>query len=525
MRSPTPRQWTAIAITAVALPALTYTAWPLGPFLADLVPQALPLGRILWGLLLAAALVAAAVLARSGGRGSPVWLGWLVIAAWALAIAAVAGIVLVVWLILDSPGMDAVPQLSPQQLDAIATRAFAVVAGLGGVALLVIAYRRQRTTENGEQREVTKLFTERFTTASQQLGSEHAAVRLAGVHALAHLADDAPEGREDLVQMVIDVLCAYLRMPYTAEPEALPKNASKIRREEQRERELEFGSFREVRHTIIRIIGNHLRQDTRWRGKDYDFTGVVFDGGSLSRAHFTGGLVSFTQARFIGGLFSFYGAHFVGGEVSFDGAHFRGGEVFFDEANFAGSVSFFEAHFDSGDVSFDRAEFTSEKVIFIKACFVGGSVTFTGAQFTSGRVMFDWARFVGGSVTFTETRFTGGETSFVQAHFGSGEVGFTRAEFTSGKVNFLMAQFIGGLVTFTQAQFTGGKTIFSRAWFASGKVSFLGSHFRSGTVVFDKAEFTGGTLDFSCTSGQQPPGLPDSWWAKAEGEDPDPDAS
>ncbi|KIH96383.1 hypothetical protein LP52_25350, partial [Streptomonospora alba] len=85
-----------------------------------------------------------------------------------------------VWLILGSPGLEEVRQLAPKDLDAIATRAFAIVAGLGGVALLVIAYRRQRTIENGEQREVTKLFTERFTTASQQLGSEHAAVRLAG---------------------------------------------------------------------------------------------------------------------------------------------------------------------------------------------------------------------------------------------------------------------------------------------------------------------------------------------------------
>ncbi|WP_017586453.1 hypothetical protein [Nocardiopsis ganjiahuensis] len=63
-----------------------------------------------------------------------------------------------------------------EALDAIATRDFAVMADLGGVALLMIAYRRRRTTENGEKGETTKLFTERFTTASERLGSEHAAV-------------------------------------------------------------------------------------------------------------------------------------------------------------------------------------------------------------------------------------------------------------------------------------------------------------------------------------------------------------
>ncbi|WP_239647925.1 pentapeptide repeat-containing protein [Nocardiopsis ganjiahuensis] len=49
-------------------------------------------------------------------------------------------------------------------------------------------------------------------------------------------------------------------------------------------------------HTIIRIIGNHLRGDTRWRGKD--FTGAVFDGGNLSRAHFTGGTGVDRRGRF-----------------------------------------------------------------------------------------------------------------------------------------------------------------------------------------------------------------------------------
>ncbi|WP_017574356.1 hypothetical protein [Nocardiopsis kunsanensis] len=132
--------------------------------------------------------------------------------------------------------------------------------------------------------------------------------------------------------MVIDVLCAYLRMPYTPRPDApseqpgqpVPPSASpttvidlswlrstepddvqrekqQAAREEHRRRVLEFASFREVRHTIIRIIGNHLRENTRWRGKDYDFTGAVFDGGHLVGAHFTGGRVPFNGAVFSGG--------------------------------------------------------------------------------------------------------------------------------------------------------------------------------------------------------------------------------
>ncbi|WP_369133608.1 hypothetical protein [Modestobacter sp. I12A-02662] len=49
---------------------------------------------------------------------------------------------------------------------------------------------------------------QRFQDASAQLGSTRAAVRLAGVYALARLADDWEEQR----QVCIDVLCSYLRI-------------------------------------------------------------------------------------------------------------------------------------------------------------------------------------------------------------------------------------------------------------------------------------------------------------------------
>src|SRR5262245_26763067 len=60
-----------------------------------------------------------------------------------------------------------------------------------------------------EQR--TRTLNERFATAAGQLGSDKPpAVRLAGVYAMAGLADDWPENR----QTCVDVLCAYLRLPY-----------------------------------------------------------------------------------------------------------------------------------------------------------------------------------------------------------------------------------------------------------------------------------------------------------------------
>lgn len=137
------------------------------------------------------------------------------------------------------------------------------------------------------------MVVERFTTAVSQLGEAAAAVRLGGVHALAGLADDAPT--RELRQTCIDVLCAYLRLPYTAEAD-LPANDADARHT--------YLALREVRHTIIRLIRDHLRlpptHPHSWQGHDFDFTGVVFDGGDFSEAVFSGGAVSFSGATFSG---------------------------------------------------------------------------------------------------------------------------------------------------------------------------------------------------------------------------------
>ncbi|MFD3685451.1 pentapeptide repeat-containing protein [Nocardiopsis sp. NPDC058631] len=445
--------WTAVTGgglgAAVALWPLATTVWDLLGLTRGQTWRVAAVG-------VCALVLATGVVGVNWKRTAPVRLAWLMLAAWALAAGTVAAMTALAWLVLDTPQWKPPGELTPKSLDAIATRAFAIVAGLGGVALLVIAYRRQRTTEadagraeRAAEREVSKLFTDTFDSASDKLGSEHAAVRLAGVHALARLADEAPEGREDLVQMVIDVLCAYLRMPYALAPGTLPEDATDDQIAKHHERELEFASFRQVRHTIIRIISNHLREPTRWQGKNYDFTGVVFDGGNLAGAEFTGGEVSFSGAEFVGWEVSFRGARFVGGAVDFRRAEFTGGEVDFSGAEFTG-----------GEVDFSGAEFT------------GGAVSFFGARFTDGTVDFFGARFVGGAVDFRRAEFTGGEVSFSGAEFTGGAVSFSGARFTDGTVDFFGARFVGGAVDFRRAEFTGGEVDFSGAEFTGGKVDF-----------------------------------------------------
>ncbi|MGW8439104.1 pentapeptide repeat-containing protein [Nocardiopsis sp. NPDC055879] len=383
-------------------------ALDLPDFLLRVIPEEWTLAWILGPAFIAFLVISAARNWWLGKDG----IGRLIMTAWIIAILAVIAMTALVWIVLGQPGLRLPEELSPRALDAVATRAFAIVAGLAGVALLAISYRRQRSTEDEglratetADRETTRLFTERFDSASDKLGSEHAAVRLAGVHALAHLADDAPSWREELVQMVIDVLCAYLRLPHNLPPNPLPEEADQDMREKQREQELEYAAAREVRHTILRIFRSRLRDHTRWRDKDYDFTGVVFDGGDLSKSCFTGGKVTFVGSQFTNGKFTLAGAEFRGlTQLSFTGAEFTGGTVSFAGASFDCYFTFSEALFNGAEVSLDYAIFSRSHGDFAHAEFSKSQVSFMHTDFRNHRV------------NFTDTTFTGGNVNFAHVH-------------------------------------------------------------------------------------------------------------
>jgi uncharacterized protein YjbI with pentapeptide repeats len=265
--------------------------------------------------------------------------------------------------------------------------ALAVVAGAAAAVGLVVTYRRQLTLEQGDLKD-------RFERAAGQLGHGSAAVRLAGVVAMARLADEWADER----QMCVGVLCAYLRVSSrTAGGEDVGEP--------------------EVRQTIVRSIAERLRADARvsWSGCDLDFTGVTFDGADFSDVRFTGGRVSFDSATF------------PGGKVSFDRASFSGGKVSFDESRFSGaSVWFSVAKFSGGLVTFNDADFSGGSVMFGAAKFSGASVWFDRATFSKGQVAFDVATFSKGQVSCGDARFSGGQVSFAGARFSGGTVDLSR---------------------------------------------------------------------------------------------------
>jgi hypothetical protein len=274
-----------------------------------------------------------------------------------LSVFAVAAVLL--WLALglpDAPSADT-------RLNIIKI-ALSVVAGVGGVVALVVAYRKQRIGEVAEARERGKILNERFASACSQIGHDKPTVRLAGIYAMASLADEWLEQR----QVCIDVLCAYLRIPYE------PALDSQWQHDEESE----------VRLSITSVISGHLRPGApvSWQGHEFNLVRAVLRAADFADIQITGGRFYFSLVRFPGGWTSFDGMHVSGGEVWFGGAEFNGARVSFDNAEFSG-----------GRVQFDGAEFNGGEVTFRGAKFTGGEVDLSGVDtdnYTAPPVFDEW---------------------------------------------------------------------------------------------------------------------------------------
>lgn len=281
---------------------------------------------------------------------------------------------------------------------------FYAVAGIGGVVALTVAYRRQRLNEGAEEREQEKRFDERFTAASDQLASERAANRLAGVHAMARLADAWHAGR----QTCIDVLCSYMKLPYQppsdtdpSDPSAAPD--SQLLREE-----------RLVRGTIANVIGMRLRsapvKHETWHECDFDFTGATIDGGDFRGAVFKG-QVSFAHAHFPAGEVSFIHARFEN-IVRFDNATISGGRLNFIDAKFEHLANFSFLEMTAGSLLFSGAEF-NQFTTFAGSTFKGGTVNFApmperpATRFGGPGPQFALVAFAGATVLFNGIRLDG----------------------------------------------------------------------------------------------------------------------
>ncbi|MEV1155436.1 pentapeptide repeat-containing protein [Micromonospora chokoriensis] len=302
------------------------------------------------------------------------------------ALVLASGAAYLLWLALGSPKLPKGGTATLGEVYNGVKLALAVVAGVGAVVALAVAYRKQRLQEEDDRRaelnsrrDDTRLYNERFKAAAEQLGSTKAAVRLSGVYAFQALADDWPEGR----QMCVEVLAAYLRMPFRG-PFEKPK--SEVVTDDKGQRSIISSTDSveqhdgheelQVRLTIQGVFASRLRrskvtsapgswmrriprsrerevQSTDYGDPAWPNISVVLSGATLVDADFH--TCAFAELDCRGAVFY--------GRASFNRCHFNG-FARFDDAIFVESAVFSGATFDSW------------------ACFVGAN--FLGAAYFIG---------------------------------------------------------------------------------------------------------------------------------------------
>jgi uncharacterized protein YjbI with pentapeptide repeats len=333
-----------------------------------------------------------------------------------------------------------------------------VAAGVGGFVALVVAYRRQDDLEQAR-------FVERFGTAAAQLGDPDPAVRLAGAYAMAGVADDAIGAKR---QQCVDVLCAYLRLPYTAQTGASNQTGYTTTRPVGEENPTELRenfSYRlndlEVRKTIVRIIANHLNgTHTSWSENNFDFSGATLSDADFAKCTFAG-VTQFTGAIFSGENTWFDGATFSGKNTWFDGAIFRGKNTSFDGATFSGENTWFEgATFSGKNTSFDGAIFSGKNTSFDGATLSGKNTSFDGATLSGKNTSFGGATFSGENTWFDGATFSGKNTSFDGATLSGKDTSFDGATLSGENTWFDGATFSGKNTRFDGATFSGETTSF-----------------------------------------------------------------
>jgi len=347
-------------------------------------------------------------------------------------------------------------------------------AAAGAAAALLLGVRRQRLSERSHELELRKQrhtetdalerrVNELYTKAVEQLGSADAAVRLGGLYALERVAQHNPDQR----QTVVNVICAYLRMPYSLPGAGAPADAVGGRDPRQ---ELE------VRLTAQKVVSSHLlpadatgEAQTFWPGMDLNLAGAL-----LIDWRFAGRLVR--NAQFKGATFS--------GDAGFEATTFTG-NAGFESALFAGGARFDGTDFQRG-AEFGRTEF-------------GGFASLREATFAV-RAEFGEAVFTG-EVWFEDARFAG-PAQFGDAVF-RGDAWFDGATFSAG-------------VSFGGASF-GGEARFDTATLAAA-ARFDGATF-DGEARFEKTTFVG-DAQFNNVTFARPPALEEAVvaWRDARGD-------
>lgn len=296
--------------------------------------------------------------------------------------------------------------LSTAELKEVIQSSVTLAAALGIGVTLFLSYRRQKTNEETQQttaevlnlqreqheNQVVTTLRDRYSKAAEQIASEDAAVRLAGVYALAGLADDWH--RRDFSrdrQTCVSLLCAYYRMKSLELPDpSVPMKVSEM----------------QVQDAVIESISNRMRSDTdpegRWTSTKFDFrsatirvarfAGCVFATNSWDFSRATLGGVYFTGCVFESDQFNFASAESGVWNVRFDQCVFKGGQIGLG-LELSGDLWFQNCRFEGTDFDLSWLRLEGGNIVFIDCEFSSGSFDMSHSSLLKGQVNFNRCKF------------------------------------------------------------------------------------------------------------------------------------
>lgn len=326
------------------------------------------------------------------------------------------------------------------------------LGGIGAVGYLVIKYRERSALERGEA-------DEKLVRAVQQLGDISPQVRIAGVYALADVADTY-EGPYH--QRVVDILCGYLRT------DRLLKDANENTRyftnkDGTPDYDKPLSTDGAIESTILSVLASHLKTIP-----ENSFEKKTSPG---PWSHCTLNLHGTTLTESI----NFTGSHI--GALNAQGLKLTG-HASFQDSIFVDNAIFINSIFTQ-DVDFSSVTFT-QQAIFSGATFKR-KINLNGTYFSD--VYFDGAEFKQ-KTSFTLTTFTA-EAIFKNLNCRQ-EIQFRDVSFL-GCVNFNGATF-RQFVDFGDTKFSKETTL-ERATFKRD-IHFLGATFMERTR-FSNSKFEG----------------------------------
>ena len=312
------------------------------------------------------------------------------------------------------------------------------IGGIGGTGYLVIKYRERASAERADAEQ-------RLLSGVQQLGSGSPQVRIAGVYALADVADIYKGAYR---QRIVDILCGYLRTQrgtWKVVTDNQNADDSPARKRDY------VSSDGAVESTILNVLSRHLRKrrkalepsqavrqdvedDQLWCDCTLDLHGAVinepinFSGATFSADVRAQGARILADADFLNANFS--------SKADFNGSEFRG-YADFRRARFGGFAEFQQTCFAS-TADFQDSIF-EKKCNFNKASI--GQAAFNRAKF-QGAACFKWTQFEK-IADYTQSEFTTSE--FKGSKFLNGAK-FWYAQFRQ-HADFKGARFLGDIET------------------------------------------------------------------------------